>query len=433
MIGIQKRHPGVRVPSAKLCADKALTKLMPPERVYVPLVQHKGSAAKVNVKRRARVLVGEPLSYSDNPMEVPVHSPVSGTVRTVGEGLLPSGHIGTVVCIENDGEYEAVPTKGRPSPDDYEPEEIVQRVHEAGIVGLGGASFPTSVKLQPKQKIDTLILNGCEGEPILSADHRVILDRTEDMMYGALAMQKALGAERLIIALETHDPDGAAHLRATVGDRAEVVVVPARYPVSAEFVLTEVVLGRKTPPGGFPFQIGVAVQNVQTAMAVGEALRTGCPLTHRVITVAGNGMKKPGNYIVPIGTTIEDVLQAVQCEQPGQVILGGPMMGQSVPDLSIPVVKGTSGVLVLAEDEVQQFDPLPCVQCAACIDVCAHGLTPMKLVQFVKEGDWDKAAEWGLNQCMECGSCAYVCPSNIPLVQWFRSGKTMLQTKGGKV
>lgn len=429
MIGLKRRHPGVHLPSAKSLADMELVEIPAPKNVYLPLQQHIGIAAEPCVKRRDKVLIGDPLSKSDHPMQVPVHASVSGTVKSVAEGVLPSGRLGTIVCIENDGLNERRPTEGRPNPDAYTPEEIRKLVHEAGIVGLGGATFPTSVKLNPKEKIDTLILNGCEGEPVLSADHRAILEQTETMMYGVRAMQIALGVERVIIALETHDPDGAAHLRKEVRGRAEVVVVPAIYPVSAEGVLIQAVLGRNVPPGGLPSNVGVAVLNVETAVAVGEALRDGIPLTRRIMTVAGGDVQKPGNYIIPLGTRICDILEYVECKTPRQVLLGGPMMGQPVPSCDIPVIKGTSGVLALSEEEVEMREPLPCMRCGACIDVCARDLTPVKLVQLVQAGEWEKAEDWGLRNCMECGSCAYVCPSNIPLVQWFRSGKSVLNAK----
>lgn len=431
MIGTHRRHPGVHIPSAKSLAAKALAEIPAPQFVYLPLQQHIGVAAEPCVKRGDKVLIGDPVSQSDHPMQVPVHASVSGTVRSVAEGVLPSGRLGTIVCIENDGLNERRPASGRPNPTDYTPEQIRKLVHEAGIVGLGGATFPTSVKLNPKEKIDTLILNGCEGEPVLSADHRAILERTEEMMYGVEAMQLALGADRVIIALEAHDPDGAEHLRKEVRGRAEVVVVPAMYPVSAEGVLIQAVLGRRLPAGKLPAQIGVAVLNVETAVAVGLALRNGAPLTRRIMTVAGGDVKKPGNYIIPLGTRICDILEYVEGKTPRQVILGGPMMGQTVPSCDIPVIKGTSGVLALSDAEVAMREVHPCMRCGACIDVCARDLTPMKLVQFVQTGEWEKAEDWGLRNCMECGSCAYVCPSNIPLVQLFRSGKSVLNAKRG--
>lgn len=429
MIGLRKRHAGVHVPSAKSLADVALAEIPAPQNVYIPLQQHIGVAADPCVKRGDKVLIGDPLSKSDHPMQVPVHASVSGVVRSVAEGVLPSGKLGTIVQIENDGLYERRPSSGRPNPGDYTPEEIRKIVHEAGIVGLGGATFPTSIKLNPKDKIDTLIINGCEGEPVLSADHRAILELTDLMLYGIQAMKAATGAQRVIIAVETHDPVGAKHLRKEAKGIAEVAVVPAVYPVSGEYTLIKAVLGRTIPPGGLPGQVGVVVQNVETAVAVGRALRDGWPLTRRIITVAGGDVERPGNYYVPLGTRICDILDYVGCKTPRQVVLGGPMMGQTVPNLEIPVIKGTAGVLALSEAEIEVPEPLPCVRCGQCITVCDKGLSPMKLLGFVMAGEWEKAEEWGLRTCMECGSCAFVCPSNIPLVQWFKSGKATLNSK----
>lgn len=429
MLGLRKRHPGVHLPSAKSVASVALTEIPAPQIVYLPLQQHIGVAAEPCVKRGDKVRIGDPLSKSDHPMQVPVHASVSGVVRSVTEGVLPSGRLGTIVQIENDGLNEWRETAGRPNPEDYTPEEIRKAVHEAGIVGLGGATFPTSVKLTPKNKIHTLIINGCEGEPVLSADHRAILELTDVLLYGIRAMQIACGADRVIIALEAHDPEGAEHLRKAVNGRFEVVVVPAKYPVSGETVLIQAVLGTKVPHGALPGSVGVVVHNVETAVAVGFALRDGRPLTRRIMTVAGGGAQRPGNYIVPLGVRIADILEYVGCPRPRQVVLGGPMMGQAVPSLDIPVVKGTSGVLALSADEVNVAEPLPCMRCGSCIAVCARDLTPVKLLEFVMNGEWDKAEAWGLRTCMECGCCAYVCPSHIPLVQWFRSGKATLNAK----
>lgn len=429
MLGLRKRHAGVRLPSAKTVADVALTEIPAPQNVYIPLQQHIGIAAEPCVKRGDRVLMGDPLSMSDHPMQVPVHASVSGKVRSITEGVLPSGRLGTIVHIENDGLYERRETSGRPSPHDYTPEEIRKAVHEGGVVGLGGAAFPTSVKLNPKKKIDTLLINGCEGEPVLSADHRAILELTDLMLYGIQAMQIATGAERVIIALEDHDPDGAEHLRKEAKGIAEVVVVPAVYPVSSEYTLIKAVLGRRIPIGGLPADVGVVVQNVETAVAVGRVLRDGWPLTRRIITVAGGDVERPGNYYVALGTTIADVLEHVGCPTPRQVLLGGPMMGQAVPNLDIPVVKGTSGIMALSPAEIDVREPLPCVRCGQCIAVCDKGLSPMMLLKYIQNGEWEKAEEWGLRTCMECGACAFVCPSNIPLVQWFKSGKATLSAK----
>lgn len=429
MIEVATRFNGVRLPHVKPYAGVRLTELPAPDTVWVPLLQHMGVPGEACVKRGDRVRIGDPLSISRQPREVPVHSPVSGVVKGVVEGVLPSGKLGTLVQIENDGQDERRDGIGRPSPDDYTVEEIHERVQQAGIVGLGGAAFPAAIKLAPRTPIDTIILNGCEGEPVLTADHRIMLEETEALLYGARAIQLATGAKRVILAVEAHAKDVVRHVRAQANGVLEVVTVPEKYPVSAEVVLIKAILGRLVRLGEYPGDVGVTVCNVGTTVAIGQALRDGVALTRRAVTVSGGAVERPGNYWVRVGTRVSDVLASVGCREARQVLLGGPMMGQSVPALDIPVVKGTSGVLALTDAEVLANEPSPCMRCGQCIDACAYELTPIRLAQMVADNQLDEAENWGLTRCMECGSCAYVCPSRIPLVQWMRTGKSMLQAR----
>jgi electron transport complex protein RnfC len=417
---------GIRLPLHKVLKDLPLTAFPVPEVVYVPLLQHNGEIGQVCVKRNDQVKVGDPLCNCSDSRQVPVHSPVSGVVKGVEEKLLSTGRLGSVVVIENDGNYDKSFEVGRPNPEDYTAAEIRTAVHQAGIVGLGGGVFPTSIKLSPNEPLEAVILNGCEGEPVLSADHRVMMERTDLLSYGIKAIQIATGAKRMIVAVEGHERECARHLRQSLSNVAEVAVVPPVYPVSAEGCLIKAVLKKKFYPGMLPSQVGAGVINVSTAVAIGEALRDGMPLIKRVVSVAGGAVKKPGNYLVPIGALISDVLKYVEAENPQEVILGGPMMGQSIPSLEVPVCKGTIGILALDEAEVNSTQPLACVNCGKCVEVCPVDLVPTHLAKLISKGKVEEAQDWGLKTCMECGSCAYVCPSHIPLVQWFRTGKLVL-------
>jgi electron transport complex protein RnfC len=311
-------------------------------------------------------------------------------------------------------------------------------VAEGGIVGLGGAAFPSQVKLSPpaEKPIDTVILNGCECEPYLTCDHRLMLERAEDALFGLKAIMRAVEAHRAFIGIEDNKPDAIQLMQEICAgeENIEVVVLKTKYPQGGEKMLIEAVLHREVPLGGLPMDVGALVHNVGTAVAIAECLNTGKPLIERVVTVVGNGVKEPANVLVPIGTALKEVIEACGglSERAAQVILGGPMMGFAQATLDTPVVKGTCGILVLERDQVLPFEETPCIRCGRCVDVCPVFIVPADLARFAKAGDVGRLTEYDVMNCCECGCCAYVCPARIPLVHLLRLGKQLVQAAAKK-
>ncbi|NLN19215.1 MAG: electron transport complex subunit RsxC [Firmicutes bacterium] len=442
---LYKVRGGIAIPDHKEGAHSPLEELTPPAVLTVSLLQHRGASARPVVKRgelvRRGQCIGEPVGLG-----APIHSPVSGKVIEVASRLHPSGFYCESVVIENDGEYvDADRPEGIADPTSVKPEVIRRRVHEAGVVGLGGAMFPTSVKLAPEGPVDTLIINGSECEPYLTCDHRVMLECTEDLIYGWQALRYALGAKRVLIAVEANKPDAIAKLKqATTGmSDVEVVTVPAVYPQGAEDVLIRRVTGRRLRARGLPAEVGCMVHNVATVLAVARALRDGEPLIKRAVTVAGSGVQRAANFWVAIGTPAGHLLDHVgRRDDIRQLIFGGPMMGQSVSSEDVPVIKGTNGLLAIAEDDVLEFTTGVCLRCGWCLDVCPVGLEPYHLARLAEAGEWHEAEAAGAMLCYECGSCSYRCPGRRPLLPLIKLAKgeilreqaaarTRSQTSGG--
>jgi electron transport complex protein RnfC len=315
--------------------------------------------------------------------------------------------------------------------DAHSPERVVEAVREAGLVGMGGAAFPTHVKLKAnaERPVETLLVNGCECEPYLTADHRLMIDAPAPIVTGALLAARAAGAERVFIAIEDNKPEAIeAVRRAAGGTGIEVAAVHTRYPMGGEKQLIVAVMGREVPTGGLPLDVGVVVVNVSTAAAVARAVLRGKPLTHRVISVTGEGITTPRNILAPVGASYADLIDFCDGLRPdaARVISGGPMMGFALGDLSPPVTKGTSGVVVLTEEQVAKVEETNCVRCGRCVDVCPLGLVPTKLALAAKAEDWETCRRYSLPVCMECGCCAYTCPASIPLVQLMRMGKAKM-------
>jgi electron transport complex protein RnfC len=316
------------------------------------------------------------------------------------------------------------------------PEEILQGIQEAGIVGLGGAAFPTHVKLKiPEGKhCDVLIINGIECEPYLTTDHRVMLEQADDIFMGIRYLLKSTGAERCIIGIEANKQDAADHLASQLPDDIPVTVevVPVKYPQGAEKMLITALLGREVPSGGLPIEVGAVVVNVATTAEIGRLLPHGRGIQERVVTITGPGVRKKGNYLIPVGTPLRFVLEQVGADENiSEVYMGGPMMGVAVSNLDISIVKGTSGIVVFTDETVQRSDKIyPCIKCGACVDACPISLTPSKLGVLAKFEAYDTMAEeYNLMDCFECGSCSYVCPSHIPLVQYFRLAKSIVRKR----
>jgi electron transport complex protein RnfC len=406
-----------------------------PKKVIIPLHQHTGATCEPLVKVGDEVQEGQKIGDTSKFISAPVHASISGKVTKIDKLPHPCGVNILSVVIEGSGTSgEGRGTKGL-SWDNLRPEEIRKVVREAGVVGLGGAAFPTHVKLTPPEgkKIDTILINGCECEPYITADHRIMLERTEDMIAGALLSARATGAKKIIVGIEDNKPNALGkvktELRRLKAEHIEVVELETKYPQGGEKMLIKAALGREVPSGGLPLDVGIVVINVGTAVAIAEAVKFGNPLIKRVVTVAGSGIKEPQNLLVRIGTTFQEIVD--QCGGLNQVaakfIMGGPMMGVSQYTLDVPVVKATSCILVLSPTEIAEKKLYPCVRCAKCVNHCPMYLVPSRLSAFAENGKYGDFEDWGGQDCIECGCCSYVCPANIQLVQWIKLAKLKLE------
>ena len=422
-------HPREAAGGKHETGAKPIENAAAPSMVAVPLLQHAGAPAKPMVKPGTPVLMGQKIAAADGYVSAAVHSPVSGIVKSIQTRIAAGGRRVDAVIIENNA-LDEWDTSLLPVRDPDDPAQLLAAIREAGVVGMGGATFPTHVKLSPPREkpIDTLILNGAECEPYLSADHRVMLEETEAVVDGLRIAAKITGAKRLCIGVEENKPDAIEALRRAVGGDAEVCVLRVKYPQGGEKQLIQTLTGRRVPSGGLPMDVGCVVLNVSTAAAISRAVREGRPVIDRVVTVAG-AVREPKNLHVRIGVNIDSVIE--QCggadAQVNKIVLGGPMMGQCAYNPNTPVTKGVSGVLLLADHERER--PLAnCVRCGGCVSVCPIGLMPLMLYAFARKGFYERARdEQHLLDCIECGSCAYQCPSRLPLVQQIRAAKSALR------
>ncbi|NNF62370.1 MAG: electron transport complex subunit RsxC, partial [Gammaproteobacteria bacterium] len=405
--------------------------------LIVPLRQHLGAAAIPVVRPGEEVARGQTIARPDGFMSVAMHAPVTGTIQRIALAPSISGEMVESIFIEPlpastqevvDGQPCHVETANR--------DEIIAAIQNAGIVGLGGAAFPTHAKLRfpDDKRVDTLIINGVECEPYLTTDHRVMLEQAADVYMGIRYLAKAANAARIIIAVEANKRDAIAMLRDQLPPDidAEVAVLKVKYPQGAEKILLKALLDREVPRGGLPIDVGVLCTNVATTAEIGRLLPHGRGIQERVITIAGPGVEKPGNYLIPIGTPVRFALQSCGAEPDvTRVFMGGPMMGPAVSNLDIPVTKGTSGILaftVRETAEVVERKVYPCIRCARCVEACPVFLNPSKLGLLAKNEQYEQMADdFHLFDCFECGSCTYVCPSHIPLVQYFRLAKKMIR------
>ncbi len=416
----------------EITATMAVSKMKAPATVVIPMQQHIGAPCEPleGIEVGARVKMGQKLADSSGFVSAPVHASVSGEIKAIGPYNHPLGRPVNAITIESDGQDEW-DENVRPvnNPDSLSPEELRKLIREAGIVGLGGATFPAHVKLSPPadKKIDYVVINGAECEPYLTADHRVMLENPEEIVYGLKVMMKTLGAEKGVIGIEDNKADAIRVMEQTVSneDNISVAHLHTKYPQGAEKMLIKVTTGRVVPSGGLPLDVGVVNHNVGTAVAITNALREGKPLIERVVTITGAGINKPANLLVRVGTLVSEVIEACGGlkDNTRKLITGGPMMGLAQPTADIPVIKGTSGILVLTDEDVYIAESYPCIRCAKCVDACPVDLMPTSIALAAEHNLFKRAEKLHAMDCFECGCCAYVCPSKIPLTQWIRIAK----------
>jgi len=427
-------HPPYR---KELSAAGAIEALPLPARVVVPLLQHIGMPCEAAVAVGDEVRTGQVIGEAKGPISARVHATLSGTVTAIGNYPHASGREVRSVVIESDGADRWVPLEGCDDPDAVAalaPEALRERVAKAGIVGLGGGSFPTPVKLAPppEKPVHTLIVNGAECEPYLTADHRLMVEEADRVVSGVRLIARILGVKRVFVGIEDNKPDAVAAMEKALGGGegftgpVTLGVLPTKYPQGGEKQLIAVLTGLEVPSGGLPVDLGLVVHNVGTAAAVHDAVRLGRPLVERVVTVTGEGLARPGNARVRLGTPARVLIEHFggATGQVGKVVFGGPMMGMAQYDLNVPVVKGTSGILVIPKDAVPEGDIRPCIRCSACIEVCPVGLLPNTISVCAEQLVFDQAERYHPFDCIECGCCSYVCPSYRPLVQMIRFAKT---------
>ena len=432
---------GAHVPPSKSLTDKlAIERCPAPAMVYIPMSMHIGKPAKAIVKPGDKVTLGQVIGEAGGFVSSAVHASVSGTVVGIQKRYMPMGMISDCVVIKNDG-LDTLCADIKPRTEaEITPELIRSELQAKGIVGMGGATFPTHVKYAPPKEgarpIDTIVLNGIECEPYVTCDHRTLLESTDDIIQGLKYFLLASGAKKGIIAIESNKPDAIALMEKKVANEAniEVAVCAEKYPQGSEKHLIYATTGRTVPDRGLPGDVGVVVDNVGTAVAACKAIRDNIPLYERVVTCSGDGVTKPGNYITRIGTLYSDLLACAGGAKgdPGKIVSGGMMMGFAVNSLDYPVIKGTGAVLIFNQDSPfsKHVPEHNCVRCGHCVEACPMGLEPTVIVDYIKKQDWDGAESVFCHACVECGSCAFSCPAHIPLVQYIRMGKQFIGGKG---
>ena len=413
--------------------NEAIQTFDAPKMVHVALLQHIGAPLNALVKPGDRVLKGQKIGDSEAFMSAPVHSPVSGLVKKIEFLPFPlSGKVNTII-IENDGEEELAELTTIKDWKNASKEDLLAMVREKGVVGVGGACFPTHIKLNPPKDvtIDTLVMNGAECEPYLNADNRLMLEDPESIIEGIKIIMHILGVKDAKIGIENNKPEAiASMIKASEGDNGiEVCPLKTQYPQGGEKQLIKAILDREVPSGKLPSAVGVVVQNTATAALVYEAIVKGMPLIEKVVTISGKAIKKPMNLKVRIGTMFRDLLDyaGVEREEVDKLVMGGPMMGMAQPSEDVPVVKGTSGLLALTTAETNPCKAKNCILCGKCIGACPMGLEPLMYAKLAKFNQWEEMGKYKLMDCISCGSCSYICPANRPLTEAINIGKAKLR------
>jgi electron transport complex protein RnfC len=426
---------GLHPPDSKQFSVHKTIEICPlPEELTIPLSQHIGAPAEACVKVGDLVKKGTLIGTAKGFVSVPIHASTSGEVVAIEPRPHPMGKALPAIVIKADGNDSWDENLVGADPARLDAEELKKRIQAAGIVGMGGATFPTHVKLSPppEKKIDTLILNGVECEPFLTADHQMMLEETERILDGIEILIKVLGIKRAVIGIEANKPDAIEKMtREATPRNIEVQALEVKYPQGAEKQLIDAVLGRQVPSGTLPMEVGVVVQNVGTCAAISDAIRLGRPLVERVVSVTGPAINQPKNLLVRVGTPLQFLID--QCAglngEPAKIIMGGPMMGQTQLSLEPPAIRGTSGLLIFRKQDLPRLEAGPCIRCGRCIGVCPIHLQPTTIAAYARLDLFDEAAAYNALDCIECGCCTYICPATLPLVQSIRYAKAAIMAK----
>lgn len=423
---------GVHPPENKISAGKKIEQLPIPKTVFIPVAQHIGAPSTAVVNKGDVVKTGQIIAKSSGFVSTNIHSSVSGKVKKIDVSADSSGYPKQGIFIDVEGDEwmdEIDRTETLIKSFDLDGQKIIQKIQDAGIVGLGGATFPTHVKLVPPKgmKSEVLLINGVECEPYLTSDHRLMLEKADEILVGTQLLMKAMNVEKAVIGIENNKRDAIQLLtdKAKNYTGISVVTLKVKYPQGGEKQLIKAVTGKEVPSGGLPIAVGAVVSNIGTAFAVYEAVQKNKPLFERVVTVTGKSVANPSNFKVRIGTSTTELIEAAGGlpENTGKIISGGPMMGRAVVSLDVPVTKGTSGILIMPTEEAKRREYMECIRCSRCVSVCPMGLEPYLLMTCGQKQIFDRAENERVMDCIECGSCSYTCPSNRPILDYIRFGK----------